>query len=243
MRFVSLTFDDGFSRGAEEVAAILNRFDFKATFFIVTGWVEPMTVRSVHDPCNRGRPHGNWPFWKSLACMGHEIGSHTHSHINASGKLARFWPGLLNKELKVSSAQIEKAVGIRPSSVSLPWNAWLPYADQLIRRYYSTCVVGQNSPVVNSPANNNLYKANAWAPKSSVNPHEVEHLISSLEDNEWLIFQYHSIGEEGFEPISKRAFEQLCNFLSTQPNLYVTTVKNVANYIVASRSNGGANSV
>ena len=69
---ITFTFDDG----ANEVnshswaADELNKYGFKATFYVVTGW--------THD----------WSAYKQMAQKGHEIGSHTDSHSGNSGELA-----------------------------------------------------------------------------------------------------------------------------------------------------------
>ena len=69
---ITFTFDDG----ANEVnshtwaAEQLDKYNFKATFYVVTGWTN------------------NWSPYKSIAERGHEIGSHTDSHSGNSSELA-----------------------------------------------------------------------------------------------------------------------------------------------------------
>ena len=69
---ITFTFDDG----ANEVnshswaADELNKYGFKATFYVVTGWTR------------------DWSAYKQMAQKGHEIGSHTDSHSTNSGELA-----------------------------------------------------------------------------------------------------------------------------------------------------------
>ena len=87
---VVLTFDDGFACMHENVLPILNEFGFRATFFIVPGyvgttlWGDPVTGRWSREP-SPGRvacPVMCWEQVLGLHRAGMEIGSHTLSHRN-----------------------------------------------------------------------------------------------------------------------------------------------------------------
>ena len=69
---ITFTFDDGANevRSHSWAAEQLNKYDFKATFYVVTGWTS------------------DWSPYKSIAQKGHEIGSHTDSHSGNSSELA-----------------------------------------------------------------------------------------------------------------------------------------------------------
>ncbi len=89
---ITFTFDDG----ANEVnshswaAEQLNKYDFKATFYVVTNWTR------------------DWSPYKSIAQKGHEIGSHTDSHSGNSGELAS------------SKATIERQIGQPCLTIAYP---------------------------------------------------------------------------------------------------------------------------
>jgi len=87
-RRVVLTFDDGFGSMWENVLPLLKEFGFRATFFIVPGyvgktlWGDPLTRRWSME-----ENHGRLPFsmmnWDQIVRMTEahmEIGSHTLSH-------------------------------------------------------------------------------------------------------------------------------------------------------------------
>src|SRR5258707_1134747 len=101
-RFVTITFDDGLVHGARKAAAVLDEFGMRATFYLVTGWIRPRKVPWTRDRWNRGLDHGNWHDWVDLQNRGHDIGSHTVTHLNASGKLSRYVPRVLRWELRHS---------------------------------------------------------------------------------------------------------------------------------------------
>src|SRR5579872_6164356 len=100
-RLASITFDDGFRSAAESSHRILEKFGYAATFYLVTGWVKPERAR-ISERYNVGRCHGDWQFWRDMSALGHEIGSHTFSHMNARGKRAAIFPWLLERDIRRS---------------------------------------------------------------------------------------------------------------------------------------------
>lgn len=73
---VYLTLDTGNMRHAEAIAAILNKYQVKATFFVA----QERTFREDHalDPA--------WaPYWKARVTEGHAFGSHTWHHGSFRG--------------------------------------------------------------------------------------------------------------------------------------------------------------
>lgn len=89
---ITFTFDDG----ANEVnshswaAEQLDKYGFKATFYVVTGWTS------------------NWGPYQNIAKNGHEIGSHTDSHSGNSSELAS------------SKATIERQIGQPCLTIAYP---------------------------------------------------------------------------------------------------------------------------
>src|SRR5581483_8030235 len=75
MKVLSLTFDDGLLATAKKVDLL----PYKATFYIVTGWVRPNMV-PILDAWNQDRDHGGLDDWIALSKKGHDVQSHTVSH-------------------------------------------------------------------------------------------------------------------------------------------------------------------
>src|SRR5437660_5944656 len=135
-RFVSITFDDGLITGARKAVSILDEFKLSATFYLVTGWIRPREIPWIRDPWNKGLDHGSWRDWIEIKNRGHDIGSHTVTHLNASGKLSRNVPTILRWELRHSCAQLRRRLGRRPTSLSMPWNAPASQVEPEVRRIY-----------------------------------------------------------------------------------------------------------
>ena len=76
---VYLTFDTGSQSQAELIAATLNKYQVKATFFLAN----EKTVKGDYslDPA--------WaPYWKARVAEGHAFGSHTYDHVYVQRDLA-----------------------------------------------------------------------------------------------------------------------------------------------------------
>lgn len=74
----SLTFDDGLLSHYKNAAPILEKYNLKATFFLVSDVLqENLNAQTTWR-------YGYWEHFKSLCAAGHEIGNHTctHGHFN-----------------------------------------------------------------------------------------------------------------------------------------------------------------
>ncbi len=207
--WVSLTFDDGLYFGSRKIVAAFEPSRLPATFYLVPGWIEPQSVKKIHEPYNAGRSHGDWAFWRKVAEAGHETGSHTMTHRNATGPLMRWVPGLANWELKTSANEIERHLGVRPVSIAMPWNAASTRSDALVRKLYRTCRVGGAQPVVNNLAALDWHRLNSWAPRATTTVAEMMDVISTVKPGEWLILQFHSVDGEGYQPLPTSVMEEL----------------------------------
>ncbi|WP_160719382.1 polysaccharide deacetylase family protein [Isachenkonia alkalipeptolytica] len=104
LKKVALTFDDGpHSQYTPEILEILDRYDAKATFFMLGNRVEfyPDLVREVFD-------------------RGHEIGNHTYDHkdLTAMGAEA------IQNEVGKASLAIEEIIGRKPKILRPPYGAF-----------------------------------------------------------------------------------------------------------------------
>jgi peptidoglycan/xylan/chitin deacetylase (PgdA/CDA1 family)/glycosyltransferase involved in cell wall biosynthesis len=223
-RFVSITFDDGLIRGARKAAKILDEYQLKATFYLVTGWIRPREVPWIRDPWNRGLDHGRWRDWIDIKNRGHDIGSHTVTHLNAAGKLSRHLPTVLRWELRHSHADLLRHIGKAPSSISMPWNAPAERLEPLVRRIYAACRLGSETWQTNDLAALNWYRLNSWAPGSDISADEIVDRIRATPAGHWLILQFHSLDGEGYRPIATQTFRDLLRGLKVTSDLHHISV-------------------
>ncbi|MEI7932304.1 MAG: polysaccharide deacetylase family protein [Alphaproteobacteria bacterium] len=225
MKTVSITFDDGLVEGARKAVSVMGRHAMPASFYVVTGWVEPVRA-PVRDAANLGRSHGTWDFWRDLAAAGHEVGSHTVSHFKAGGPKAALQPWRVASELRQSKADLQREIPQDDFTISMPWNAASPVSDLFVRRTYSACRLGGGDIAYNRLDAFNPYALASWAPGPRHAWEDHVAAIEAIPDGGWLIFGYHSLDGEGWEPITSEFLDQLCGYLADR-EIEVATVRDV----------------
>ena len=71
MHYVTLSWDDGFTRSVDKIAGIYERYDSRAEFNVVV-------TSHQHDP----QTYGDFGLWKELQARGHVIQPHGYNHSN-----------------------------------------------------------------------------------------------------------------------------------------------------------------
>jgi peptidoglycan/xylan/chitin deacetylase (PgdA/CDA1 family) len=101
---VVLTFDDGWKNQYEYALPILEKYNFTATFFIITNSIDAKSYMSVNE-------------LKDLYSKGFEIASHTKSHP----KLTLLDDAKLSLELEGSKKVLEEKIGIVVKTIAYPY--------------------------------------------------------------------------------------------------------------------------
>lgn len=112
-KVLSISFDAAWgNEDTQTLIDILDKYNVKATFFVVGGWVDkyPESVKALHD-------------------AGHEIMNHsdTHPHMTqiSTAKMA--------EELNACSDKIEKVTGTRPTLFRAPYGDYNDSVVQTVR--------------------------------------------------------------------------------------------------------------
>lgn len=225
-RWLSITFDDGFRKGAETAASILGEHGLTATFYIVTGWVSPARAK-VREKFNRGCDHGDWAHWRSIRDASHEVGSHTFSHLNVTGKQARLFPWLVADELRKSRDDLVREAPQPLYTISMTWNASSRRSDRIVRTLYHACRLGSGEVAYNDLGALDPYRLASWAPAANTPPQVYDEAIASIPEGGWLILQFHSFDDEGWEPLSRASFRALCETVRRHDDVKVAPVAQV----------------
>lgn len=115
---VIITFDDGYLNNYIDALPVLRKYGFKAVFFIVSSTVGRHNL--WHDPAEEKQiPMMDTNTLKRLVQEGHEIGSHTVSHID----LEKADPGSVDDELQKSKSDLERMIESSIISFAYPYGA------------------------------------------------------------------------------------------------------------------------
>lgn len=191
-RFVTFTFDDGDVQTAMQVNQILE--PDHATFYIVTGWTDD-TVK-ITDQYNIGVNHGTDLDWRALAYWGHDIGSHTVSHVTPP-------EALRNDEYK-RSLEYLKRFGVGPYSLSMPF-----HVAGAVDAPYDSIRCGNS--VRYNPLDVPLREVGSW----TIYPDKFAEIVEQLRDKNpadcWTVFCMHGLDGRLAVPWGRGDFERLMN--------------------------------
>jgi peptidoglycan/xylan/chitin deacetylase (PgdA/CDA1 family) len=125
-RGLTVSFDDGDRTVCEVAQPILDDLGIKAILYLTTDYV--LRGETYAAPCRR--PAVSWEQLGHWLDAGHEIGAHTHGHVN----LTKCSSEQCLEELEKSRALIERELGISPVDFSYPWGQYNPAALQVLKR-------------------------------------------------------------------------------------------------------------
>jgi len=143
---VALTFDDGFRDNRSEALPVLERFDFRAAFFVVTAVVgTSKTIERYVRCCNADRML-DWDEVHELHARGHAIGGHSRTHR----ELATLSLDEVRAEAEGCALDIEERVGERPRHFCYPRGSEDAAVRQIVGEagFETACTVrpGPNPP-------------------------------------------------------------------------------------------------
>jgi peptidoglycan/xylan/chitin deacetylase (PgdA/CDA1 family) len=107
-RPVILSFDDGWQNQFDYAFPLLKKYDFTATFFVATGYLEHQNFMTIQQ-------------LQTLMGAGMTIGSHTCSHVALSTTDS---PSMLQEELAGSKAWLEKRLSVPINNFAYPYGSY-----------------------------------------------------------------------------------------------------------------------
>ena len=197
---VSLTFDDGYPSQIEKAIPIFDKYGLHATFFIHTDNIKDTWASS-------------WDAWRDAAATGHEVGSHTKTHVDLTQvSIAR----KLRNEIEGSADLIEQRLGIRPISFAYPFSASNDTIERQVRAVYlldrSDCRM--------------------WGGEGFGVDTGIGNIEQAAEKGTWFYCMMHGIDEVSFRPITATALEGIAAYLAEhRDTIWTDTYGNVGRYI------------
>jgi len=186
---VCFTVDDNTAPDVPWWLEIADRYGIKVTWFIISGNVG-----------GRGWG-GTWPLWAEVLAKGHDVQSHTHTHLNADSPE---WQGI-DWEYAESKRLIEANLpGHRVRFLAYPGGKHSSKNDRAVAAKYYAGARGVTGTLV-SPAQMDYMESRAIIEAAFGNPGSPwadMHRVLDRKDKvfrAWSIYIYHSVKDKTFE--------------------------------------------
>lgn len=137
-RPVILTFDDGYADFFTDALPILKRYNFVATLYVVTGFINE-TSRWLKREGEATRQMLTWDQLGEISASDIECGAHTHHHP----RLDTLPSSIAHHEIVISKKTLEDHLGKSVSSFAYPFGYYTATIQQLVQAagYTSACAV------------------------------------------------------------------------------------------------------
>jgi len=198
---ISFAFDDGWKNHISVAVPILNKYNIKGTFYVMSrppkSMMKEREGRLSFEDC------------KTIEREGHEIGSHSRSHKNL---VLWFWKA--KKEIFVSKKEFESN-GITMHTFAYPYGWANSYVAKLVKR---AGFIGARAYIRHTPKNQELKKY--LLPTKAVVRHTTFEIIKNwidqaIERKEWLILTFHDIRTDPyFFDTTPKILEEVCTYVS-----------------------------
>ncbi len=197
---VSMTFDDAFPSQIEKAIPILNEYGLRATFF-------------VHSDNVKSSWASNWDAWRAAAKSGHEVGSHTKSHLMLTQvRTAR----QLRNEIVGSADLIGQQMGIRPISFAYPFS---DFNDAVQRQVRSAYLLDR--------ADCRMWGGEGFGADTGIRTIE-----QAVQKKIWFYCMMHGVDEVSFRPITAKALTGISQYLAKhKDSIWTDTYGNVGRYV------------
>jgi peptidoglycan/xylan/chitin deacetylase (PgdA/CDA1 family) len=207
--------DDGSINQVKVAVPILDKYHFKATFFVIAGPTLEKPDQSSPPAGAKRLPDGwcgvSWQQWRVLAAKGYEIGCHTLSHLHMDQIKDA---ATLQREIVDSAGVIEDKVGTRPISFAFPFSASNDMAMSLAQKTY----VAVRGPSMVYLSSGYLERYDAY----------IDDLIKNRKAGVGML---HGLDGVGWESVKSDTFRAHVEYLAKhQDELWVDTLGNVSLY-------------
>ena len=224
---ISLTFDDSRISQLDLGIPILDKYDVKATFYVVGD-----LFKQRSDD------------WKRAVKNGHEVGNHSLTHpctgsysFSHKNSLENFTLEKMKRELVEASEIIQRLIGVKPVSFAYPCGQKFVGRGKSLKSYVplvaETFHTGRgfrdempNAPDFCDPAQL------LGMEFDQMNVEQTMQLISkTIKLGGWLILCGHEVGESGYQTVHTSTLEELCKYASISENgIWIDTVENIGEY-------------
>ncbi len=220
---VSMTLDDGLRNQDEFAVPLLNKYDIKATFYVIPGLTpETNEEAAVKKPGDHGGM--SWLRLKELAAQGHEIANHTWTHLpltkTKDGERLDMEPAMMDAQIGRAYVAIKERIGIAPFTFATPGNANSEVVRAAGHKYH---------PVIRE----HCERFGAWPPTSKdFTAAQAKAMVDRyLKKGEALVWMMHAV-TEGYNAFSgPDVLEDHLKYLRSKDDvLWIDTFAHVSRY-------------
>lgn len=212
---ITYSFDDGSKNQYEVALPLLDKYDLKASFNLITSWPQ------------------EWEGYKKAAKNGHEISSHTINHPNLKEEDKE----TQEKELLESKEYIEEKIG--EECVTLVYPYCVPAEYDISKKYY---ISGRScSGKYISPNPEDMFDLSSIGVGSESEFQTAEdlnkHADKALDEGKWLIFLLHGIDNDGgYSPLDSQELESHLIYVKELDKWWISTFRDISKYILEANS-------
>lgn len=226
---VSITFDDAYISHVDRAMPLLESHEFRGTFYLI---VDKLFRRGKYV----SYPSASIAEWQAASARGHEMASHTVSHVPLDTIEVR----QIRAELMNSKATLDSLFFGEPIvSLAYPFSRTNAVVEVVASSIYQSGRVGppaDGSAFYNDPSTVDLMQLKAYFPCSTVEQwYDV--VDRTIANKGWLIEALHPIDEPGFCRVATEDFAEHLHYLSQKlPSIWVAPVREVVERIRQWRS-------
>lgn len=243
----ALTFDDGLASQHRELKPILDEYQLKATFYILTEHLGD----SLNPPAWR---FGTWSQFLDLAREGHELAGHDGDALSKYAQGSFQTPNTLQYQLAISRINLEEKLGKKVINYAYPMTDYNSEIQAEGLKYYQSLRAGNPATAMSAQAQEVPWSAlhsrviSFPQPRGEANDQKVLEQMKQWIDSEviatgkWHVFTAHDVlpldsilaGDPGYHSISKQWMNQFAKYLSlkqSKKQLWVTPLENIVKYL------------
>jgi peptidoglycan/xylan/chitin deacetylase (PgdA/CDA1 family) len=229
---VSITFDDARASQVDVGTALLDKYDVKATFFVVPGAVKQ-------------RLEG----WKKATATGHEIGNHSLIHP-CSGNflwarekaLENYTVETMRSELARANSEIQTLLGVTPQVFAYPCGQSFVGRGKDVKSYVPLIaemfMLGRGW--LDEGANDPTYCDFAQLTGIEMDGKDFSEILPILQsakaNNLWVVLAGHEMGEGGAQTTRLSMLKELIEYSKNPANgIWLAPIGTVAKYVQSKR--------
>jgi len=232
---ICLTYDDGLPSHVNTVVPMLNKYNFKGTFY------PTLASSSLYDQMSQ---------WKALAKDGHELGNHTVYHpCRKSGEgmewvkdyldLDNYTTDQIVSEIELANSFLMALDDGKNRTFAYPCAHFRAggnsYKDSLYIRFSAARDSNEEKKLPIKLDSIDIYSVQSWAP----NQHKAEDLIDYIDQiiaaQTLSTITFHGVGAEHMR-VSKNAHEEMLKYLdANRDKIWVATFQAATDYLKSNR--------